>query len=77
MPMLLHSEHASGATRSHEWIRALRTALTHPRTVLIGKAGATLVLLVVVGLVVGQLLGQAAATGIERLLDMVAVDDAG
>jgi hypothetical protein len=71
---LPHSEPARAATGPHARVRAVRVALTRPETKLLSRVVVTLALLVVVGLVVGQVLGHVAAAGIEHLLELVAVD---
>jgi uncharacterized membrane protein len=69
-----HWEHIHGGLRSPEWIRRTRKLLRSPATTLGLKLVGTLVLLVLVGVVTGQLLGHLLATGIEEALGLVTAD---
>jgi len=65
--------HAPGALQRPTWTQTVRMRLTSPAMRLAG----TLVLLVVLGVATGQFLGHLLATGIENLLDVIDLDQAG
>lgn len=68
-----HIAHAPGGLKSSAWTRTVRTRLNNPAI----KALGTVLLLVVLGMATGQILGHLLATGIENLLDVVALDQVG
>jgi hypothetical protein len=68
--LIPHIAHAPGRPKSSAWTPVVRTRLNNPATKLLG----TLLLLVVLGMMTGQILGHLLAAGIENLLDVVALD---
>lgn len=74
---LPHIVRASGGTKRPAWIRTVRVMMGSPAMKATRAVVGTLVLLVLLGVAIGQLLGHLLAAGIENLLDVFIVDQTG